>query len=61
MLKKHLPETSLKRAQELVKTMYQLTYRLPNSRKTLTKVLGMSDEQQRLFEAVCGWRRCKFK
>jgi transposase len=57
MLKKHLPEISLKRAQELVKTMYQLTYRLPNSRETHTKVFGMSDEQQRLFEAVGRWCR----
>ncbi|MDR1757950.1 MAG: hypothetical protein LBR51_03165 [Bacteroidales bacterium] len=57
MLKKYLPGTSLKRAQELVKTMYRLTYRLPNSRETHTKVLGMSDEQQQLSDAVSRWCR----
>ncbi|MDR1666284.1 MAG: hypothetical protein LBS03_01125 [Bacteroidales bacterium] len=53
----YLSKISFKRAQELVKTMYQLTYRLPNSRETHTKVLGMSLEQQRLFEAVGRWCR----
>jgi len=57
MLKKHLPDMTLNRAQELVKTMYQLTYRIPNSRDTLTQVLGMSDEQRKLYEAVCRWCR----
>jgi hypothetical protein len=57
MLKKHLPDITLKRAQELVKTMYQLTYRLPNSKKIHTKVLGMSYEQRRLYEAVEIWCR----
>ena len=57
MLKEHLPQTTLKRAQELVKTMYQLTYLLPNSRETHTQVLGMSEEQRKLYEAVCRWCR----
>jgi len=57
MLKKYLPETTLKRAQELVKTMYQLTYRIPSSRETHTQVLGMSDEQHKLYETVCRWCR----
>ena len=57
MLKKHLPEISLKRAQDIVKTMYQLSCCLPNSRETHTKFLGMSNEQQQLFEAVGWWCR----
>jgi hypothetical protein len=35
---------------------YKTNTRLPNSRESHTKVLGMSDKQQRLFEAVGRWR-----
>jgi hypothetical protein len=44
-----------KRAQELTKTMCQLMYRLSKSRISKTKILGMDDQQQELYDAVVRW------
>ena len=59
MLKHAKTEITIKRAQELTKTMYQLTYRLPNSRLTKTKILGMDHEQQELYDMVNCWLKRK--
>ena len=55
MLKHAKSEITLKRAQELTKTMYLLTYRLPMSKLTKTKILGMDDKQQELYDTVARW------
>ena len=55
MLKHAKSQISVKRAQELTKTMYQLTYRLPKSQLAKTKILGMDNEQRELNEAVEHW------
>jgi len=59
MLKHEKSEITLKRAQELTKTMYQLTYRLPNSRLTKTKILGMDNRQQELYDMIVRWLKRK--
>jgi transposase len=59
MLKQAKSDITLKRAQELTKTMYQLTYRLPKSRLTKTKILGMTGEQQHLYDMVVRWSKRK--
>jgi transposase len=59
MLKQAKSAITLKRAQELTKTMYQLTYRLPKSRLTKTKILGMNCEQQHLYDMVVRWSKRK--
>jgi len=55
MLKHAKSKITVKRAQELTKTMYQLTYRLPKSRLIKTKILGMDNQQQELYNAVARW------
>jgi transposase len=55
MLKHAKSKITLNRAQELTKTMYQLTYRLPKSKMTKTKILGMDDEQKELYNIVNRW------
>jgi transposase len=55
MLKYAKSKITVKRAQELTKTMYQLKYRLPTSRFTKVKILGMDDEQRELYEIVTKW------
>jgi hypothetical protein len=55
MLKYAKSKITIKRAQELTKTMYQLKYRLPTSRFTKIKILGMDNEQQELYDAVVRW------
>jgi transposase len=59
MLKQAKSDITLKRAQELTKTMYQLTYRLPKSRLTKTKIPGMTGEQQHLYDVVVRWSNRK--
>ena len=59
MLKHSKSQITLKRAQELTKTMYQLTYRLPNSHLTKTKILGMDREQKELYNLVIKWSKKK--
>jgi transposase len=55
MLKHAKSEITVKRAQELTKTMYQLTYRLPKSRLTKSKTLAMDNQQQELYDMVSRW------
>jgi transposase len=59
MLKHAKSEITVKRAQELTKTMYQLTYRLPKSRLTKTKILGMDQQQQQLYDMIIQWENRK--
>jgi hypothetical protein len=59
MLKQAKSDITLKRAQELTKTMYQLTYCLPKSRLTKTKILGMTSEQQHLYDTAVRWSKRK--
>lgn len=40
------------RAAELTRTMYEIVYTLPQSKKLKRRSLGMDDEQQRLYEVV---------
>jgi transposase len=55
MLKQAKSDITLKRAQELTKNMYQLTYQLPKSRLTRTKILNMDSEQRQLYDMVIRW------
>ena len=55
MLKHAQAQITVKRAQELTKTMYQLTYRLTKSKLTRTRILGMDDQQRQLHDAVARW------
>jgi hypothetical protein len=59
MLKHAKSRITVKRAQELTKTMYQLTYRLPKPRLTKTKIPGMDNEQQELCDMVTRWLKRK--
>lgn len=49
-LKATMSETSLERAREITKTMYRLTFKLPDSKEQKNVILGMTDEQQKLVE-----------
>ena len=49
-LKKAGMNLSLDKAGELTKTIYSITYTLPETREQKTRVLKMTDEQQRLVE-----------
>ena len=42
----------LAQAQEITKSMYQLTYTLPQSGLTKTALLKMDDEQRELYDIV---------
>jgi len=59
MLKHAKSEITVKRAQELTKTMYQLTYRLPKSRLTKSKTLQMDNQQKKLYDMVVNWSNRK--
>jgi len=59
ILKHQKSHITLKRAQELTKTMYQLTYQLPKSRLAKSKILGMDSEQQELYDMVSKWSNQK--
>ena len=43
----------LKRASELTRNMYQITYTLPESKQTKSKLLNMDEEQAELYQIVC--------
>ena len=43
---------SLKKAAELTHNMYQITYMLPDSRQTKTRLLTMDENQQELFNII---------
>ncbi|GHT18461.1 hypothetical protein FACS189429_5030 [Bacteroidia bacterium] len=55
ILKHAKSDITLKRAQELTKNMYQLTYQLPKSRLIRTKILNMDSEQRQLYDMVALW------
>jgi transposase len=55
MLKKSKSTITIKRAQEITKNMYQLTYQLPKSNRTHSKILNMDHLQQELYDMVCRW------
>jgi transposase len=55
MLKHAKSKITLKRAQELTKTMYQLKYRPPTSRLHKIKVIGMDEKQRELYDIVTRW------
>jgi len=59
MLKHAKSEITVKRAPELTKTIYQLTYHLPKSKLTKSKILGMDNEQQELYDIVVRWSKRK--
>jgi transposase len=44
---------SLKKAAELTHNMYQITYTLPESKHTKSKLLNMDDEQSELYRIIC--------
>ena len=44
---------SLKKAAEITHNMYQVTYTLPESKHTKTKLLNMDDEQAELYQIIC--------
>jgi len=51
-LHKEKSAISLKRAQELTQNMYQITYTLPESKQTKSKLLNMDKEQAELYQIV---------
>ena len=53
VLHKEKSTISLKRAQELTQNMYQITYTLPESKQTKSKLLNMDEEQDELYRIVC--------
>lgn len=52
LLKLHRSSITLKRAQEITYNMYQLNYRLPNSKVVKNQILNMDTEQRELYEVV---------
>jgi transposase len=44
---------SLKKAAELTHNMYQITYTLPESRHTKSRLLNMDEEQAELYQMIC--------
>jgi len=52
ILKLHHSSITLKRAQEITYNMYQLNYRLPNSKVVKNQILNMDKEQRELYEIV---------
>jgi transposase len=52
ILYKEKSTLSLKKAAELTHAMYQITYTLPESKHTKTKLLKMDDEQDQLYRII---------
>lgn len=52
VLYKEKSTLSLKKAAELTHNMYQITYTLPESKHTQTKLLKMDDEQAELYQII---------
>ena len=52
LLYKEKSTLSLKRASELTHNMYQITYVLPESKHTKTRLLKMDDDQAELFQII---------
>lgn len=54
LLKTAKSQITVHRAQELVKTMYAISYTTPHSRQTKRAILKMDDEQQELYKLIIG-------
>lgn len=52
VLYKEKSEISLRKAAELTQNMYSVTYTLPDSKHTKTKLLKMDDEQAELYQII---------
>ena len=52
ILKKEKSTISAERAKELTQNMYQITYTLPESKHTKSKLLKMDNEQKELFDII---------
>ena len=52
LLYKENSNLSLEKARELTRNMYEITYTLPDSKHTKSKLLKMDDEQAELFQIV---------
>ena len=52
ILYKEKSNLSLEKARELTRNMYEITYTLPDSKHTKSKLLKMDDEQAELFQIV---------
>lgn len=52
VLYKEKSEISLRKAAELTQNMYSITYTLPDSKHTKTKLLKMDDEQAELYQII---------
>lgn len=52
VLKKEKSELSLKKSAELTHNMYQITYTLPDSKHTKTRLLKMDDDQAHLYQII---------
>ncbi len=57
ILKQTKSSLTLNRVQDISKNMYQLTYRLPISRKQVTRILNMDEQQRKVLELVEEWCR----
>ena len=55
MLKYEKSEITVYKAREITKTMYQMIYKLPNSRVLKAKILKMNEEQQLLCDMIERW------
>lgn len=53
VLYKERSTLSLKRAAEVTHNMYQITYTLPDSRHTKSRILNMDQEQEELYKIIC--------
>jgi len=52
ILHKEESKISIEKAKELTHNMYEITYTLPESKQTKSKLLKMDDEQAELFQIV---------
>jgi transposase len=55
VLKKAKSDITIYQAQELTKNMYQLTCQFPKSKKIVTKILNMDQQQTELYRLVKDW------
>ncbi len=52
ILRKEKSKISLEKAKELTHNMYEITYTLPDSKHTKSKLLKMDDDQAEIFQIV---------
>ena len=56
-LSMHKSTLSLKKAAEITHNMYEITYKLPDSKHTKTKLLKMDEQQTELYQIICDFYR----